>query len=617
MPTPEEAEVIRITKTEISNWQGGDVWVTDTFGFHMREIIKKARKNYLSQYDDSTDPQTGRKKVFVPFTEWTVDNVFKNIDIDTKDIKVTAKKPDAIGIAQLFRFVLNSYLDKANFGYTLNEMIKNGVCIDGTGFLKTWREGKDLYIKFIDRLNMIFDPSAEQLDDSSGIIERNILTIQEFKDEGLQNSEFVKGDKTIDRTSMANNMQGVINTEVPYVVAYERYGWIPEFCFSGNEEDKDTYTYALTVVSGIGGNEICHKIKRLKPNKHPYGMFKLKTIKNRGDGRGVPEMLFNLQAYLNEIVNIRLNVARISQSQLFKVYGNITPQQLTKLFQTGAIKMNSQTDDIIPIDTGTIDPSSYQDEDRIMGMGQRVTQTTREDEVTSSTPATNALIQERGAAKGYNQIVEGLFISLSQFLETKVLPLCNEIIKMEGVIKFTGNPGDLELMDDKFAKNLVYSQMESFKQQNGYYPLYTEEEMDAEIERVKQELKTMGNTRYLTLSEEDKGLFNTDYDIQIEPGEERINPSVESQQLIQLMGIMGQQGLPIDDMLVELFDLFGKDSSRLMEQIKMKKEQAQQMAQQQMMAQGGMEQTPAGMKPPTTNAPQGPVTQSANQMPTA
>ena len=96
--TPEELEVIRITKEEISNWQTGDVWVTDTFGYHMREIIKKARKNYLSQYDDIIDPQTGRKKVFVPFTEWTVDNVYKNIDIDTKDIKVTAKKPEAIGI---------------------------------------------------------------------------------------------------------------------------------------------------------------------------------------------------------------------------------------------------------------------------------------------------------------------------------------------------------------------------------------------------------------------------------------------------------------------------------------------------------------------------------------
>ena len=186
-PSEPDRELINIFKSEKTEWEEGQVWITDKVAFWMKNIIKKARKNYLSIYDNDTDPTTGRKKVFVPFTEWTVDNVYKNIDIDLSDIKVVSRKPDAYNVAQLFKYILNCYLDKANFSYTLNEMLKNGVCVDGTGFLKVWREGKKLYIKFIDRLNVLVDPTAETIDDSPSIIERNILTLPEFQsysDEG-------------------------------------------------------------------------------------------------------------------------------------------------------------------------------------------------------------------------------------------------------------------------------------------------------------------------------------------------------------------------------------------------------------------------------------------------
>lgn len=595
-------------KSEKANWEEGDVWVTDKVGFHMRNTIKKARKNYLSIYDNPTDPLTGRQKVFVPFTEWTVDNVYKNIDLDLKDVKVVSRKPDAYGISKIFRYILNTILDKANFSFTLNEMLKNGVCVDGTGFLKVWREGRNLCIKFIDRLNMIVDPSAETLDDTP-VMERNLLTISEAQEyeKDWENFQFIKGQNDVDRVSGLR--ENKVSSEIPYVEVFERYGYLPLFCLTGDEKDKDTYEYMLSIVSNLDGEPICHKIKKVK--KHPYGMFKLKTVKNRLDGRGAPETVFNIQAFLNEVINSRLNVSRIAQTQLFKLRGNITPQQLSRLFQTGAIKLDGASD-IEPIDTGTIDPSSYKDEEQAYQWGQRVTQTVREDEVTSSTPATNALIQERGAAKGYNQIQEGLSIALSKFLEEKVTPLIKEIIKMEPVLKFTGDAQDLETLDDKLAKNLIYTEFEKYKSKWGYYPFLTEMELDQKIEDLKDQLKAQGNVRYMQMDEDSKNLFDTDYDIAIELDEERINPSVEAQQLVQLMGIMGQAGMPIEPMLTELLDLMGKDPTPILERIKQARQQQQMQMQQaqqaQMMGQmGGVE----GINPLETqpNAPEGPVTQ--------
>jgi len=603
-PTDQEAEVIRIMQAEKTNWEEGIVWVTDKVGFQMRNIIKKARKNYLSIYDNPTDPITKRNKVFVPFTEWTVENMYKNIDLDLKDVKVISRKPDAYGIAQLFKYILNCYLDKANFSYTLNEMLKNGVCVDGTGFLKVWREEKKLCIRYIDRLNMILDPTAETLDESSGVIERNCLTLPEFLEYGFDNSDYVKGETSLDRSSTENTNNQ--STEIPYVEVYERYGYLPLFCLTGNDKDRDKYVYCLAVVSGLNSCPIVHKIKKVKTN--PYGMFKLKTVPNRMDGRGVPEMVFNIQAYLNEIINARLNVSRIAQTQLFKLRGNITPQQLSRLFQTGAIKLDS-TSDIEPIETGMIDPSSYNDEDRAYDWGQRVTQTQREDELTASTPATNALIQERGSAKGYGQIQEGISIALSKFLEEKVTPLIQEIIKMESVIRFTGDPKDLETIDDKLAKNYLNYEMEQYRTKMGIYPMTTEEEMLEKLDQLKQELKQMGGTRYLQMDEEYNKIFDTDYDIAIEIDNERINPSVQAQQLVQLMGIIAQAGYPIDAPMAELLDVMGLQSSRIIQRMMddkkaMQRQQAQQQAQIE---------SPQGEVLPET--PQGEVTQQPKPNP--
>jgi hypothetical protein len=604
-PTEQEAEAIRIMKDEKTNWEEGIVWVTDKVGFQMRNIIKKARKNYLSIYDDETDPLTGRKKIFVPFTEWTVENMYKNIDLDLKNIKVSSRKPDAYGISQLFKYILNCYLDKANFSYLLNESIKNGACVDGTAFLKAWREGKNLVIKYIDRLNVIIDPSAETIEESSSIIERNVLTLPEFLEYEFDNSEYVSGETTIDRTSFDNSMTSVITTNVPYVEVFERYGYLPRFCLTGREKDRGVYEYCLVVASGLNSATVIHEIKKVK--SHPYGMLKLKTVKNRLDGRGVPEMVFNIQAYINEIINVRLNVARIAQTQLFKLRGNITPQQLKRLFQTGAIKLDSASD-VEPIETGTIDPSSYNDEDRAYDWGQRVTQTVREDEVTASTPATNALLQERGSAKGYNQIQEGISIALSKFLEQKVTPIIQEIIKMEGVIKFSGDPKDIDSLDDKLAKNYLYYEMEKYRSQYGVYPVSTEEEIDQKISEIKDELRRAGSTRYLRMDEDYKKIFDTDYDIAIEMDDERINPSVQAQQLVQLMGIIAQAGYPIDAPMAELLDLMGLQSSRITQQmIEDKKKLQRAQAQQQMQGEIGGEVLP--------EAPEGEVTQQPNPNP--
>lgn len=550
-PTDQQKEILSIIKNEKTAWKDGEVFVTDKVSFLMERVIKKARKNYFGIFDEERDPTTGRKKVFVPFTEWMVETVVKNIDIDTRDIKVRSKKGDYKSEA-LFRHILRHYLDKARFGKVLNKLIRY-TALDGTAILKAWRDKKGVHISLIDRLNILCDPTAESLDDSAGIIERNLLTKAEFAKYNYDNTEYVNGDFHVDRTGF----EGVNNSksEIPYVEVYSRYGYLPKRLITGNKDDEG-YEYALAVVSGIDSNPVFHKVKKVE--SHPYQEFKFKEVLNRFDGRGMGEMLFNPNAYANEIIGIRINTNRINQMGLWEVRGNITPQQLKKLFQTSAIKTN-QEGDINRIQTGTIDQTSYTDEQVAYSWGQRVTQAQREDEISDNKPATNALIEERGASKAYDLVMEGIVLNLSKFIEEKFVPLIQKSLTEGELVSITGDPGDLMKIQEPFVRNYVFQKMIDFKKENGFVPL-TREQIEEQIEMINQELSSQGDRRFIEYTKE---AFNTEYQIQIEPREEQINLSVMANQLVQVIGILSSAGVDTRDVTKELFSVMGLDADKL------------------------------------------------------
>lgn len=556
IPSEGEKEAIRILKSEKLNWEQGTVWVTNDVEFDMTDVVKKARKNYFGIFKQKYDPVTGRRKIFIPLTEWTVEIVLKNIDIDTKDIEVRAKNPSAYGMSKIFRYVLRYYLDKLNFGKILNSKLRN-TAIDGTMYDKTWKEKKELMHRNVDRLNIYRDPTESEFTDKSTIIERNLLTLPEFRDYDWENMDYVYGTDSYDRSGMDDK---TMKSEIPMVELHERYGYLPDFCVTSKEKDKDSYSYYLLVVSGLDENEIVHQIKKVKGN--PYTGYIYKEVLNRSDGRGVPEMLFNLQAYLNEVMNTRLNTSRIAQMGLWHAKGNITPQQIKKLFTTSVLKTDLSAE-FTKLNTGTVDQSSYKDEQQIYQMSQRVTQTMNEDEIAASQPATSSLIQERGSAKNYDLLMENFKLALSELIEKKFIPIIKEIITPGEILRITGDPTDLKTLDDQLARNLVYSEMEKQKKEVGLYPYLTEEEMEQEITRVKEELAALGDDRYLEVNKE---MFDTDFDVDVVIGDESMNKAVVAQNLTNAFSVLGSMGVPaplLKEPLKELFETLGLDGEKL------------------------------------------------------
>lgn len=565
-PTDAEKEMLRIMLSEKSAWEDGEVFAIEKLSFIMRNIVKKARKNFYGVFDEEVDPVTQRKKIWVPLTEWVVENVIKNIDIDTKDIHVEPMKSESSVSAEFFNFILRNRLEKAQFGKILNANNQN-IVVDGTGFLKAWKEDGELKITYQDRLHIIVDPAVSCADESPSIIEENVLSLPEFQQyTDWKNIDAVKGSKNVDRSGIAERGIGSTSreSEVPYVRVYERYGYAPKFVLTGNEKDRDEYVYVLAVASELDSTPVIHKIKEVK--KHPYQDFKFKEVLNRFDGRGIPEKLLSIQEYVNETVNTRLNTARIVQLGLWRVGAGVTTKQLKELFSGAAIRANQG--DVERLNTGTIDASSYKDEEVAYEWAKRVTQTTNEDEVAASKPATNALIEERGANKGYDLIVENIYLNLAKFLKEKVVPIIIDTLKEGEIEKITGDPQAIAKLEEPFVRNLVRSKNSQAFMETGQYLYQSAEQEQQAIVQLMQEMnKQYGNKRFIPIL---KQAFDTDYEIRIDPAGDVINKGVLAKQLTDVLSMLTGAGVPITelkDVAQELFDTMGLPGEKLVEKI--------------------------------------------------
>lgn len=571
-PTPQEQEMIRIMEKENTSWREGQVWVTDRVGFWMRQQIKDNRRNYFGIFEQEFDPVTGRKKIFVPLTEWTVENVDKNIDVDTNSIHADPMKPDASVAAEMLNYILRNRLEEAGFGKILN-MVTLNMIIDGTAFMKAWKEtGEDgkakLCLAYQDRLHMILDPSVQEMEQSTGRMEENIITLPEFQNDKAYddwaNRDAVIGEVSVDRTNMMMNKSSTSSSEIPYVRIYERYGWAPKFVLTGKEEDKKKYVFVLSIASELGTNPVIHLIKEV--DQDPYGTFKYKDVLNRFDGRGIPEKLQPAQQYMNETVNTRLNTARVVQLGLWRIDPSVTSKQLKDLFSTTAIK--APMGQIERLNTGTVDASSYKDEDVANDWAKRVTQTTNEDEVAASKPATNALIEERGANKGYDLIIENFYLSLAKFIKEKVIPIIIDTLEDGEIERITGDSEALQKLEAPFLRNAVRQANQDAMMMAGR-PLYNSpQEEEMMMQQLSQELTAQyGNKRFIPIIKE---AFDTEYEVRIDPAQDVVNKGVLVNELNSVMGTLISAGVPIGEMkevIQELFDTMGLPGQRLAEKI--------------------------------------------------
>jgi hypothetical protein len=571
IPTDEEKDMLGIIQDEITDWKEGNIDVTDSISYEMRDEVKEARRNYYGQFEEATDKETGLPKIWVPMTEWSCESMIKNIDLDTKDITIKAPVADKIGTAEVLRLIVQNFLKRVNFGETLNDIQRRTV-IDGTSIVKVIKSYSDEYkryvpdVRIVDFLNFYIDPAARSIQEASAVIEKNVVTIDEFE-AMAKKGKWINVEKATPLTETQYNQDsaatGFTDSEVPLIEIYERWGKIDKSWVTEKEEDEGKWVSGVIIASGLEnqGTPVIHKVSFNKKSYKPYEECWMRKTPSRWAGRGIPEQLAGLQLYVNSIVNIRRNNALLIQNGIFKIRkgAGITQQNISSLKAGGAVPVDNM-EDIQELRTGDIKSSSYQDEQSIYQLADRVSGT-RELPTNDSMAPTTAVIQEKDVKSAANMIQENVGFFLTRLMKRHIIPMIIDSLEDREVLRITGDPETIKKMDDDIINYFVNNAVLDYYKKTGTYP--SQQEIDTQKEVARKKFQKMGTDRFIEIWKEN---FDVDYDAEIVITEDLIDKAVVAKQLTDLLLTatkMPNTSLDVNAIQRQILDVLGLEGSQL------------------------------------------------------
>lgn len=553
-----EKEAAELVRREKNSWEDATAFITEKVAFQMRELIRTLRKNYWGVFDSPRDPITGQKKIWAPLTESLVESVVKNIDLDAKDINFRAKSPKGYGSAQIARLAVKDHLNRMYFGEKLDQLERQ-IAIDGTAVWKTFKhkgkDGKDkLMIRNVDLLNFYIDPTAESIQETAAVIERSVLDINDFKSyDGWNNKDGIEGKTDLSRNDANNRTLARSEAgETKYVEVFERWGLMPKWLITGKDADKKSgeLVEGVIVVSFADTNPVVHKIEENKDGLKPYEECWYTRVQGRWYGRGIAEKVMMLQVWMNTVINIRRNKNHIGQLGLFKVKkgSGITPQMLGKLGSNGAISVSAM-DDIQQMVVDEAAQSSYQDEANVQSWAQRVTsafEVVTGESLPASTPATNAVLQDRNAKSGFTLVKEGVGMFIQRWMDRHALPVISSMIKKEDIIRLT----DEDNLADMVERVVLFEAEKKLAELLDEGMLVDPEEMQQAIEDSIAKLKK-NKGMFIKVTEK---ILSDEIDTQVFVTNEELDTAVVVQNLQSILSVAPEYK---DQIISQTFDLMG------------------------------------------------------------
>lgn len=550
-----DTQAIAIVTQEKNQWENAVCWVTEKVGFRMRQLIRIVRKNYWGVFDEPFDDTTQRDKKWIPLILSIIENIVKNIDLDTKDISFRAKNEGGFITSKLARHIVKEYLDNWNFGDILDETERQ-LCIDGTHIWKTWTEGKEVYRRSVDLLNFYIDPTENNIQEAYRVTERAVLTPDQVASmSGWSNTEDLKGSKSLNKYD-GRGFMGTLTTG-SFVDVWEMWGKIPKSMLSLDPNDKDEIDGHI-VVSGIdSGDARVHLIEENTKKDStgciikPYEEVRVGKIAGRWYGFGFAERLLALQEYLNTVHNIRINKNFVSQLGLFQVRkgSGITPQNVARLVSNGAISVNEINRDIAPLQIPSADATSYRDEEVIKEWSSQVAQAfpvSSGEPLPSAATATAVAIQNTNAKSAYTMVKDAMGNLIKRWLDRHALKPIVSNYKKGDIIRILGEDETFGPLVDRVVARMA---MDSLNSSEG---IPTQQEFDMAVQSARQQLIQNG-TLFLEIAHE---ITSDHIDTEVHVTNEDLDSSVTVQNLIQLLQIDPQQR---DAILPQIYTLLGID----------------------------------------------------------
>jgi hypothetical protein len=519
-------------RTEIDDFIYRDVDIVEGYSFNQYDTIKRIHLYMNDQFESAGDD-----KIFHNIVKYRREAIARFLDIDSKDIRLLPTNPKSYYSTLFLEQELKHWLKKNKFGKLLNDMATE-LATFGSCVLRKTKDGAEI----VDLRRLFIDPSVKDIKDSRFITLKHFLTPSQLKDkikdgwnaEAIDRIiEAVKEKQSEGATSYEDDGLQSGGVSTPLIEVYERFGELTE---EEAEEcdiksDKEFVRSHVIIAEpslmqqAIGQDnkpylEDKSEILYAKEWKGDYPFRDAHYSKTAGRwlGIGVIEDLFNAQERVNEIENQKRVSMELSSLHLFQTADNTIIQNVMTDLMNGDVVISKSG--INPIANEERNLSAFRDEydswnvlaDRVSFANDLITGNA----IPSSTPATNAVIQNTNATSVFLFKRQNFSLFLQEFFNELVLPQCLKDLSGEHILRFVGDPAQLEVIDEVEINDAIINKILEVGR-----PLQAEE-IEATKFVAKEQLSRTGNERFLKIKDNLYDDLEFEFDIIITNEQENI-----------------------------------------------------------------------------------------------
>ncbi len=460
------------TRQEVYDFINNDIKIVDGYSFNQYQTIKKCHLYYNSRFVTGDLDSNGRKKIFLNVVKAPCKVSSRFLNFDTKNIRLISNTRNSEMATFLLEYELKNWMKKNKVAITLNKIAELSPKY-GSSVIKKTKKGADI----VDLRRLVLDPTVDTITNSRFVILEHNLTpsqLREKQKNGWENVEEVISKFYVNTAPEPYIQDGTLNqvNSTPVIKIYERYGEVPKSWLDGSEpKENEEMVRALFIVAGVNNYGLGEDGKTVTREDGvvlfrskwfgdwPFRDFHYDKTEGRWLGIGVIEDLFQIQERTNELANEKRDSMTISNKHIFQTQDKTIVKNIIRDLSNGAVIMAGSNGGLVPLANEERNLAAFNSEEmRYANQAKEITfsyDVIRGEQLPTSTPATNAVIQDRNTKSVYGVKRENLANMLRFFFTELVIPQAIKDLTPEHILHFIGSNEELFRIDSALIKEIV------------------------------------------------------------------------------------------------------------------------------------------------------------------
>jgi len=502
-----------ILKAE-SDYNTGNTKISEHVDHSMKDTLNRIDAYLNSKHISGETDSLGREKPFFNIVTAMVNVWYRSTDIDRSHIKIRATKQKQIINSFFATMYLRQWMIKEKFGKFLN---KWGITLSKYGSAVVEIVEKDnLCIDVVPWSKIIVDPIDFYPNPKIKVLH---LTEEQLRDR-VETNKYDKEavENLINNKTERDNLNKVKkDTKSDYIKLYEIHGKLSLKLLTGKDSDEKEFVQQMQVISLIGkrtGRKMEYDEYVLYKGREKYDPFYLTHLIEEDDRTlsiGAVEHLFESQWMVNHTMKaIKDNIDLASRMVFQTADTQFLGRNVLSNIENGDILIHEINKPLTQINNqilNTVAQQAFANEWRQLGREINSISEAMLGETPKSGTAwrqTEAILQESHSL--FELMIENKALHLEEMLRERIIPYLKNKMDNADEIPVQLEQYEIYNIDSAFIKNEAIKKTNNEvveKVLNGEIVLPEEQSMImAENEKkIKNQLKTLGNQRFLSPSE--------------------------------------------------------------------------------------------------------------------